>query len=334
MISETALIIGKLQIPWNAILIGLTIPAWFFFSYSLYSARVKKSASFLLLFPLTVITSFFFCRLFYWYSNQSQFEGLFDALDSFNLAAFSLLGLLPGILIPALLLWAVRLIKKLPVLLDTLAAPTAFATGFFYLTCLFNNSCRAKFVIHHTAFQRFPVSVLSTDALGNIEYRFATFMAGFILMSLVGIFTLWFYFRNYKKEGATLAFFLLFYSAVQFILESTRYDACYFPFNGFVSIIQIVSAVCIAGSMIYYSILSVKKTGFRAVYPVLWFLHIAAIGATGYLEYLVQRHGDKAAMLYLFMSLSCFLMAFIPVIVYFCGKSGRKSQIPRKKSGA
>ena len=318
--NPTALIIGKAEIPWNAILIVLTILAWFFFSYSLYGARVKNRIGLWLFLPLSVSLSYFFCRLFYWYSNQSQFENFSQALKSTNPATFSLLGLLPGIALSAVMIRLLQMNKNLPVFFDTLCAPTAFATGFFYLTCLFNTSCRGKHAIHNPAFMHFPIAIKSVDSLGNVEYRFATFLAGSILMCVIGIATLVFYFKNAKKKGATCAFFLLFYSAVQFVLESTRYDAGYFPFNGFVSIIQIFSAVCILGSLIFYSIISIGKTGFRAVYPVLWVAWLAAIGATGYLEYLVQRHGDKAGIIYLGMSLSCLCMAVIPLLVYESGK--------------
>jgi prolipoprotein diacylglyceryltransferase len=238
------------------------------------------------------------------------------------------------ILLAAVLVRLLHLNKNLAELLDALAPGTAFGIGLLYLTCRYHQSCLGRMVITDERLISLPITAKALNGQGETEYRLAVYFFGFLAFSLIGILTTVFYQFHKNKKGCTACAFLLLFGSTELVLESARYDAGYFPFNGFVSIIQIVSAVCIAGSMIYYSILSVKKTGFTAVYPVLWFLHIASIGATGYLEYLIQRHGDKAAMLYLFMSLSCFLMAFIPVIVYFCGKSDRKSQIPRKKRGA
>jgi prolipoprotein diacylglyceryltransferase len=281
-----------------------------------------------------VLFSFLFCRILYWYSHQSGFENLWAAITTKDLDTFSILGIIPGILLACVLVHLLKLNKNVPEMLDALAPGTAFGIGFLYLTCRYHQSCLGRMVITNENLMNLPIVSKAITSQGETEYRLAIYFFGFLAFFLIGILTTVFYLIHKTKKGCTACAFLLLFSSAELVLESARYDAGYLPFNGFVSIIQIVSAVCIAGSMIYYSILSVKKTGFRAVYPVLWFLHIAAIGATGYLEYLVQRHGDKAAMLYLFMSLSCFLMAFIPVIVYFCGKSGRKSQIPRKKSGA
>ena len=320
MIEPNAFIIGKTVIPWSAILIVFAILAWFFFAYSFAGEEKKDRIAVLCMLPLSILFSFFFCRLLYWYSNQSQYAGFGAALTSRSLTAFSLLGILPGIALSAGLIRLVKINDDLPGILDTFAAPTAALSGLFYLTCFFTSACRGKFTVTNPAFTRFPVSVITTDALGNEQYRFATFFAGFVLMSIVCALTLLFYVKYAKKKGATLCFFLLFYSAVQFILESTRYDAGYFPFNGFVSIIQIASVASIVGATVFYSITSVKRTGMRAVYPILWSSLLLCIGATGYLEYLVQRHGDMAGRIYPGMALSCLGMALIPALIFLSSK--------------
>ena len=320
MTEPNAFIIGRIIIPWSTILIVFAILAWFFFAYSFAGEEKKERIAYLCMLPASIVLSFFFCRLLYWYSNQSQYPDFFAALKSTSLMAFSLLGILPGIAISAALIRLTGLSKNLPGMLDVFAAPTAFMSGLFYLTGFFSNSCRGKYAITNPVFTRFPFAVISTDALGNEQYRFATFFAGFVLMSAVSLLTFLFYTKHAKKKGATLAFFLLFYSAVQFILESTRYDAGYFPFNGFVSIIQIASAASIVGAAIFYSVTSIRKTGMRAVYPILWVALLLCIGATGYLEYLVQRHGDMAGSIYPGMALSCLGMALIPTMIFFSGK--------------
>jgi len=86
--------------------------------------------------------------------------------------------------------------------------------------------------------------------------------------------------------------FLLYYSAIELVLDSTRYDSSYMRFNSFVSIVQVISAVCIVGVLVYYSVHSIRYKGFKLHHVVLWLGFLLSVGVVGMSEYFVQRYGN------------------------------------------
>ena len=334
--NNIAIIIDHIEITWSAILMGLIIPAWFFFAMAVYTADGKKSGKRVLalwvFLPFAILFSFLFCRILYWYSHQSRFDGLLNALSSTDLDTFSILGIIPGIVLSAAIVRWFKLSNNLAAMLDALAPATAFGMGFLYLTCRYHQSCLGRIVITDERLISLPIVSMAVTGQGEIEYRPAIYFAGFVSMMIIGILSTVFYYRhsagqkNQKKQGATACFFLLFFSAAEFVLESARYDAGYFPFNGFVSIIQICVAAFILGVAIYFFIRAIKATGFKISYPFMLFGMLASMGLTGYLEYLVQRHGDKALIIYCGMSASCILMAVFPLILFYLGNKKSTAQ--------
>ena len=363
--NSTAFIIGNMEISWSTILFVLAIFAWFFFAASLYTNKKAKKAAVWIFFPLGTFFAMLLSRIVYWYSHQPQFDGLFDAIKSTDLSAFSILGVIPGLVLAAAVIRLMKLIPNLPGFLDSLSPATGLGCGLLYLTCLFNNSCRGKNLLTDPRFTKFPVGAVTMGDYG-VEYRTAIYLAAFVLMLLITGITLLLYHYNKKRRGITACYFLLFFSACEFIIDSARYDAGYFPFNGFVSILQIFGAVAIMGVTVYFSILTIKAankkakereikeamekesagkkrgagnrnrpieslenledkpSGFPKILILLWILQLAAFGATGYLEYLVQRHGDKAVGLYTLMSLSLFLMVLFPCLIRSIGRKQEK----------
>ena len=67
----------------------------------------------------------------------------------------------------------------------------------------------------------------------------------------------------------------------------------------------------------------------RVGMTVLFILQILAMGAAGYLEYLVQRHGDRASGIYLYMTAACVLMVVLPCMM---GAFSRKKPGNTKES--
>lgn len=328
--NQIAVISGKYEIPWAFIIIALSVISWFFFIGALYPSGKKGRGVLWLFLPLSVAFSFFFARLIYWYSHQSSFDGLYDALTTKDLSAFALLGILPGIVLASALLRPVRLVKDLPWFLDLISAPTLLALGMFSLTCIFSDACRGKTIITAPFFCRLPFSIASPNQQGDIEYRFATFFVGFLLLTILCFAGLAFYFRHKKQKGITAAFCLLLFSGAEFVLESTRYDAGYFPANGFVSILQIAAAVFIVGVTVYYSIFAKKKGSLIKTMIPFWILLLLFMGGTGYLEYLVQRHGDKAVPLHFAMCGTVLGMVAMPCIIFFLSMRKKKDADPQK----
>ena len=315
--NPIAIIFDKYEISWALILIVMSVLVWFFFVGALYPSGKKGRGVLWLYLPLSVAFSFFFARLIYWYSHQSSFDGFGSALKSGDLSAFALLGILFGLVLSAGLLRLVRLVRDLPMFLDLIAPPTLLALGLFSLTCLFGDSCRGKTIITAPAFCRLPFSIATLNQQGETEYRFATFFVAFLLLTVLSFVGLIFYLRHKQQKGSTACFCLILFSGSEFVLESTRYDAGYFPANGFVSILQIAAAVFIVGVTVYFSFFAKKNTvSIKKMIPF-WVLLLLSMGATGYLEYLVQRHGDKAVPIHFGMCLSVLGMVAFPCVLFY-----------------
>ena len=118
------------------------------------------------------------------------------------------------------------------------------------------------------------------------------------------------------QRGHVALLFLVFYSAMELVLDSTRYDSSFLRLTGFVSLVQIVSAVSILLVLIYYSRQSVRANGLRPYHWLLWVGYFATLAATGAFEYLVQRHGNWYLLCYSVMSVSCLGMAVTVLVMY------------------
>ncbi|MBR3525571.1 MAG: prolipoprotein diacylglyceryl transferase [Lachnospiraceae bacterium] len=319
--NPIAIIIDNRQIHWDVILITLTIPAWFFRAHSLNAGSGGKRLATWFWLPLAVVFGMFSSRMLYWYTHIEQYSSLSDALADRSSTAFSMLGILPGIVLAAVTVRLMQLCKNLPALLDALAPATAMGMGLLYLTDLFNYNCRGKFLVESPSLHHLPFASAVPGAGGEPEYRFATFFISFLVLILIAHLCTNFYYDRRREYGATACMFLLLFSASEFILDSTRYDPEYFPFNGFVSILQIFSGVSILLLGIGWSIRALKKRGFQWYFVLLWLGLAVSMTATGILEYLVQRYSDQHAKIYAFMALSCFAMVVFPYILYTLGRT-------------
>ncbi len=330
--TPIAVIIEKTQIHWDAIVIVLAVPAWFFSFHSLYCANKGKRLSSWIFLPFGVVLGAITSRLLYWYSHVEQYRSLSEALEDFNIGSFSMLGLLPGLFLAAVLIRCLQLNKNLPAFLDALAPATAMGMGLLYLSCLFNYNCRGKFTVETVSMQHLPFASAVPEA-GVLQYRFATFLWSAVFMFLLSYICTQFYYAKKEAYGETACLFLLIFSAGQFILDSTRYDAEYFPFNGFVSILQIFDGVCILALTVGYSIRALKRRGFKWYFVLLWLLQALSMTATGLMEYMVQRYSDMYLRYYGFMLLSCAGMFITGAVLYLlgCKRKSEEAYIPESE---
>ena len=104
--------------------------------------------------------------------------------------------------------------------------------------------------------------------------------------------------RKKLRDGDVGLLFVLLYGACQIILDSTRYDSLFMRANGFVSLVQILGLAGVVFAIVIFSIRMVKARGFKWFYLLFWVALLALMGAAGYMEYYVQRHGDEAAFAY------------------------------------
>ena len=120
--------------------------------------------------------------------------------------------------------------------------------------------------------------------------------------------------------------FLTWLSALDVMADSSRYDASFLRLNGFVSMVQIVSGVTLLVVLIIYSRRSIRANGMQKKLVVLWVVFFLAVGLTGFLEWLVQRHGNWYLSCYFLMGLSCLTVAIVDYRAYLsvCGEKKRK----------
>jgi hypothetical protein len=93
--------------------------------------------------------------------------------------------------------------------------------------------------------------------------------------------------------------------------------------NGFVSIVQILSAAAVVLVAVVFSARMVKARRLRFWQMILWFFMLAGLGCAGYMEYYVQRHGDRAAFAYSGMSGALAAVVLLVLLVRKLGQTRR-----------
>ena len=313
---------GNTVLYWSAIVICVGLLASLFMSLSLQVANRARLISMLLFFPLTLVVSVPLCRALHWYCHAEQYGSIVNALTDYSSGSYVLSAALLGGWFSA---WLAAKLDDgdTAKLLDAAAPGAALAVAFIRLSALFNSSCRSKIAVTKKALQHLPLASGITNSAGVVEYRFATFFVHFLLMLLLCWWLLRFFYRRRRQpmkagrpEGSTIHMFLLFYSASELVLDSTRYDSSFLPFNGFISLVQIVSAVCMLILLIHYSRLSIRANGRRFWHWLMWLGWFIALAVGGITEYLVQRHGDWYLSCYGGMALCSIVLAAIVYAMY------------------
>ncbi len=306
-----AIYTGGVTLYWSALVIALGIAAAFALSYSLYTSYVGTGRALWVLFPIAIALSVPLCRLIHWYCHAEQYAGLFAALTDYSAGGYCLPGALLGTFLAALIVGKLGFTNNVPRMLDAVAPGAALAVAFIRLSAVFNNSCRAKIAVKTEALQHLPLAS-PIYINGAADYRFATFFVEFIAMLVLVFVLMRFYFNRRSlpmrggesSDGHTARMFLLLFAAIEFILDSTRYDSSFMHFNGFVSIVQIVSAICLLLLIIHYSRVSIRVNGRRGLHWGLWVGFFLSVAGAGMSEYYVQRHGDWYIGCYLCMAVS------------------------------
>ena len=298
MSNPIAVYSGNTVVYWSAVIISLGLLSALMMTLSLQRTNRGSAAAVWLFVPLAVIFSVPLCRALHWYCHQEQYASLLAALRDYSSGSYVLSGALPGVLLAALIASPLNT-RSTASLLDAFAPGAALSVAFIRLSALFNSSCRSKISVNTPILQHLPLAAGIVDSSGQVEYSSATFILHFLLRLFLCRVLLGFFYsrRNVpmvsgNSEGNVARMFLLFYSATELVVDSTRYDSSFLPINGFVSFVQIVAAVSIFPVLIHYSIHSVRANGFRWYHIALWAFWLATLGAAGYTEYLVQRHGD------------------------------------------
>lgn len=313
---------GGTAVSFGSILMTLAVGTAACFFLCFYLRREGKPAAAFAVIPLAIGLGLVLARFFHWYSRADGYDGFLAAMTDYAQGGFALPGAFAGCLLAAGVTRALFLHRNLPKMLDCMAVSGCAGIAVGRLGSLFNSSDRGMVVASHTL----PIAYPVTNAVsGATEYRLATFLFQAIwALALFALLACLCSGRKKHRDGDIFQLFLLLYGASQIVLDSTRYDSLFFRSNGFVSVVQVLSAILLAWGMVLYSRQAVKKRGFRGWYVPLWILMAASIVGAGFMEYYVQRRGNEALLAYSVMSLC--LAAGIGVTMIFRAYSyGRRA---------
>ena len=331
--SSIAFILGETQIQWSSVIITMGLLCALCLALALYRGQEKNSAAVWLCFCLSFIFGVFFSRVLHWYFNEASYSSLILALFDYSEGSFCLPGMILGLWLGAWIVKKTKLVSSDKLLLDCFAPSMLLSIAFIRLSALFNESCRGRILIRNEALQHLPFAIASTDAAGNVSYRFATFFIAFIMLLITCIIVLIMFLRRDRrlvkepcgKDGNIWRMALVYYAAIEIIMDSTRYDSPLMHFrllsdlnqySAFISLAQIFGGVCAAIALVYYSRVSIKANGFKYYHAVCWGLFLVSLFVIGYLgEYKVQR---EAAYLrcYTFMANGCAGMVLSVQLLY------------------
>ncbi len=268
--------------------------------------------------PLSVFLS----RLIHWYCRFAGYSSFTSAITDYSAGGFALMGVFAGCLITACLLRLTRRVSSLGQLLDCacIAGSAGIAVG--RLGCFFSTDDQGMLL---TEITRMPIANCLTNPItGQEEYRLATFFLQALATGILFLVLLHFYVIRCRRSetyrnGDVFWIFMVVYSAMQAVLDSTRYDSLFLRSNGFVSLVQILCLVTLVVTMVIFSLRMVRALGWTPGYLLLWIPALALLGGAGYMEYFVQRHGNQAAFGYAVMSLCLGSFVLLALAVRWIG---------------
>ena len=312
--NRIALILEGKFVYWNSLVLVLAGVVAVCLFLALYLHRSQHANAGFLALPIAAALSAVLARFIHWYCRTGSYSSLQAAMTDFSDGGFALVGVFGGCILTAVLLRLIRIHRNLPQMLDCMSIAGAAGIALGRLASFFTASDRGQ-IIHSIRSLPWVYPVINAVS-GAVEYRLATFLiqamvAGVLFLVLILFYQLG---KDRIKDGDTTLIFLLCYGASQILLDSTRYDSIYFRSNGFVSVVQVLSAVALALAIIWFSVRMVRAKGFKVWQIALWVAIAAAIGVAGYMEYHVQRHGNEALFAYSVMG-SCLIAVVILTLV-------------------
>ena len=329
--ERIAFIYGETFVYWSSIVLTLATVCAICTFVALYLPKSRNVRACAEVIPFSMVVSLVLARLVHWYCRTDSYSSFLSAMTDFPNGGFALMGVFAGCLFAACFLRLMDTSENLPEMLDCMCIAGGVGIALGRLASLFNTSARGQIVNSVTSMPWvYPV----TNAVsGVVEYRLATFMFQAMVTAVISVVLLVLYLRGRKtgsfRDGDATLLFLLCYGASQVILDSTRYDSLFFRSNGFVSIVQVLGAFGIGIPTILFSIRLVRQRGWKYWYLGLWALWAALMGLGGYMEYYVQRHGDRAVFSYSVMS-----VALVALIALGCAIRYLADQEPKPVAAA
>ncbi len=335
--NSIAIYWNNLVITWASIAIFFGFLAFITMTLALWKAKNPRTATLGCFFPLSMVLSFLFSRFFHWYFNMEQYSSSFGvsafasirtAFTRFNVGSYCLPGVILGILLAAWIVSKLGFCSSTGRLLDFVAPGICLLVAFIRLSALFNGSCIGKRPVTLPLLQRLPFCVAVTDSAGNTSYRLAIFLLETILMFLAFFLVLHFFRRNRtvkmyspcKSTGNVWRIFLLYYCAIEIVIDSLRTDSplMHFTFltslnaySAFISFAQVTAVAFLLYVFLYYLICSIRINRFSWKHLASILLFIVSLVGVGYFgEYSIQRYGAVVSG-YIIMVVSLLIIGLI-----------------------
>lgn len=311
--EQIAFISGNSVFYWNSIVLALAAGAasCIFLAFYLPGGRPGAAAAAV---PGALVLSLFFGRLLHWYFRPDSYPGFWSAITDYTSGGYALMGCFVGCAAAAGLVRLLRLEPFAPAMLDAMSLGGCAEIAVGRLACFFSAADRGQLMPFTALPLAYPVNNVVT---GAPEYRLATFvlqaMAAALIFAALAVF---FLLGKKRQTGDVTLLFLLLYGLTQAVLDSTRYDSLYLRSNGFVSAVQLLSAAALVGVSALFSARMIKGRGMRRRYVPLWIGMLALLGGAGYMEYFVQRHGDRALFSYAIMTACLGIFTALSLLTY------------------
>lgn len=334
--DRIAFIFGEIFIYWSSIVLTLAVAVAIFLFLAFYLWREGNGAAAAAVIPLAIVLSLVFSRFMHWYCRADSYAGFSSAMTNYGSGGYALMGAFAGCALAAVIVRLAGITRNLPHMLDCMSMAGCGGIAVGRLACFFNTQDRGQIV---ASMQELPwVYPVTNSVSGELEYRLATFVIQAMVTGAIFLLLLIFILATWRKrrDGDTALVFVLLYSASQVVLDSTRYDSLFFRSNGFVSIVQVLSALGLGLACILFSIRLVKRNGFRRWYIGLWAAFAGLMGLGGYMEYYVQRHGDQPVFAYTWMTTALVGIVVVVLVIRFFAQRDLKPAAPKaeKKQSA
>ena len=307
--NSVAFYLGSRAIYMNSLIIAAGIIICSVISCVLYKRRTGNLSAMAVFLPLSYILGALIGRLMHWYFTGSAYSGGFiQAMTDFSVGSFALMGVIAGPWIAAGIVKLLNLTRSAGRVLDCAAPGLCLVIAAVKLGAWFTSSNRGRTI--KVEFLHFlPVSVASTDAAGNVTYKFATFFIATILMIAAFFFVKMLYddysrakmFAPCSKFGNVWRMFLVISGLVEIVMDSTRTDSLLMHFrfihklnaySAFISLGQVFSLAVIIYVFVYYLVCAIRINGFSPRHILDIVLFLVSVVGIGYLgEYDLQRHG-------------------------------------------
>jgi prolipoprotein diacylglyceryltransferase len=302
------------RIYWSSIITALAVFCAVVSFLSIYK-NDKRYYEKQLFVVLSIIISLIFARLLHWYLKIDAYESLEMAFTKFYEGGYALIGVFFGTALVALLFRLFGITKNLRKLLDAAAISAALGISIGRLAARYLISNRG-FVVEE--YVPFLTTIIKDPVSGSEEIRFACFYAQAVACFLIAVYLMIYYSYNNKRQkytdGDVFFRFVVLYSASQMLLDSTRYDSLYLRSNGFVSLVQICSGSILI-LLIIISFIRVLISSWKTVKKgkqfLIFFLGLLSAAFCGFMEYYVQRHGDRYIFAYSMMFLALVEIVFV-----------------------